>query len=314
MLFGMGTFMNLYRVNLNLLIALDALLLEGSVTNASKKLFITQAAMSNNLQQLRELFKDDLLVREKNHMVLTAYAKELQPKLHQVMQEIQSLVVSGQRFDPANSNRVFKLGISDYLSSMLLPKLLTYLRINAPNVKLSIISVYHISNSEPFEKGHYDLAIGKIAGLKSPIRTELLFKEKMACCLIHRDHPLAKKKKITLNDYLSYQHIAVRADNPNFPPVVEESLAKLGQKRNIQIEIPFILPIFKLLEEKTDLIATVIRSVTSIYPSSKYVIKDLPFHIPEIKFYLAWHQRYDSDLGHQWLRKIIFDIGSNYSD
>ncbi len=301
--------MNLYQVNLNLLIALDALLLEGSVTQAAKKLFITQAAMSNNLQQLRELFKDDLLIREKNHMVLTAYAKELQPKLHQVLQELQCLIISGQRFDPLSSDRVFKIGLSDYLASLLIPKLLSYLRVNAPNIKISIVSVYHLSYSEPFEKNDYDLAIGKIAGLKSPVCTQLLFKEN-AFCVMHRDHPLAQKKKITLKDYLDYQHIAVRADNPNFPPVVEESLAKIGHKRNIRVEIPFILPIFKLLEEKTDLIATMIRSTALTYPSAKYVFKELPFHIPDIHFYLAWHKRYENDLGHQWLRKIILEIGS----
>jgi len=304
--------MNLYRVNLNLLIALDALLLEGSVTNASKKLFITQAAMSNNLQQLRELFKDDLLIREKNHMVLTAYAKELQPKLHQVLQELQCLIVSGQRFDPLSSDRVFKIGLTDYLVSLLMPKLLRYLQAKAPNIKLSIVSVHHLSNSDAFEKGEYDLAIGKVAGLKPTISTQLLFKE-TACCVMHRDHPLNKKKIITLDDYLSYHHIAVRADNPNFPPVIEESLAKLGHKRNVRIEVPFVLPIFKLLEEQTDLIATIIRSITLLCPSPKYVIRDLPFHIPEIKFYLAWHQRYNSDLGHQWLRNIILKIGSGYT-
>lgn len=304
--------MNLYRINLNLLIALDTLLLEESVTLAAQKLFITQAAMSNNLQQLRELFKDDLLIREKNHMVLTAFAKELQPKLHQVLQEVQSLVTSGQRFEPATSDRVFKIGLSDYLASLLMPKLLSYLQANAPNIKISVISVYHLSSSEAFERGDYDLAIGKIAGLKPPIRTQLFFKE-TAFCMLNRHHPLAKKKKITLKDYLSYQHIAVRADNPNFPPVIEESLAKLGHKRDVRFETPFVLPIFKLLEEKTDLIATIIRSITMIYRSPEYVIKNLPFPISDINFYLAWHQRHDNDLGHQWLRKIILDIGSTYS-
>lgn len=304
--------MNLYRVNLNLLIALDTLLLEGSVTLSAKKLFITQAAMSNNLQQLRELFKDDLLIREKNHMVLTAYAKELQPKLHQVLQELQSLVISGQRFDPATSDRVFKIGISDYLASLFMPKLLSYLQAKAPNIKISIIATHHVNSSESFERGDYDLAMGKIAGLKPSISMQVIFKE-TACCIMHRNHPLAKKKKITLKDYLAYKHIALRADNPNFPPMIETSLAKLGHKRNVRLETPFILPIFKFLEEKTDLIATVIRSITLIYPSSNYVIKELPFHFPPVNFYLAWHKRYDHDMGHQWLRKIILEIGSGYS-
>jgi DNA-binding transcriptional LysR family regulator len=133
--------MDLYRVNLNLLIALDALLLEQSVTFAAKKLFITQAAMSNSLQQLRILFKDDLLVRDKSRMILTHYARELQPRLHQVVQEVHSLVVSGQRFEAKTSERVFKIGTSDYMAALLLPKLIACLQHQAPKMKIMTISV-----------------------------------------------------------------------------------------------------------------------------------------------------------------------------
>src|SRR4051812_29769674 len=106
----------LYRINLNLLVALDVLLAEQSVTKAAKKLFLTQAAMSNNLQQLREIFKDDLLIREKNGMILTSYALDLQPKLHQVLEELRTVVLAGQRFVPELSQRTFKVGMTDYMS------------------------------------------------------------------------------------------------------------------------------------------------------------------------------------------------------
>lgn len=305
--------MNLYRLNLNLLIALDALMLEQSVTNAAKKLYITQAAMSNNLQQLREIFKDDLLIREKNHMVLTSYAKELQPKLHQVLQEVHSLVVSGQCFNPETSQRVFKIGLSDYMATLILPHLLAKLHRLAPGIKISVISIMHFSNNDPFEKGEFDLGIGKVFSVTSPIKKELLFKD-TGVCLMNRNHMLAKKSKITLKDYLSQKHIAVRAVDLHYPPVIEQALEKLGYRRDMQLSLPFVVPIFKLIEESNTLIATVIKSMSYLYQSNhKYVIKPLPFKIPDIEFFLTWHQRFDNDLGHQWLRQQIIEIGQEIS-
>lgn len=120
--------MDLYRLNLNLLIALDILLQEQSVTQSAQKLSITQAAMSNNLQQLRNIFKDELLLREGTRMVLTSYARELQPKLHQVLQEVRSLVEGGQRFIPETSERIYRIAMTDYIASLLLPKLTSHLQ------------------------------------------------------------------------------------------------------------------------------------------------------------------------------------------
>ncbi len=306
--------MDLYRLNLNLLVALDILLLEQSVTYAAKKLFITQAAMSNNLQQLREIFKDELLIREKNHMVLTSYAKELQPKLNQVLQELQSIIVSGQRFEPETSERIFKIGMSDYIASLLLPKLIVILQRKAPKIKIYVISAYHLSNTEPFEKGYYDLGIGKEFELAPPVRTQVLFKDTVVC-LLNRRHKLAKKSKITLKDYLINKHIAVQVHNQHFPrAVIEEALNKLGYRRDILISLPFILPIFKLIEESDTLIATVNKSMANLHTNvHRTVIKPLPFKIPVIEFSLAWHQQYDNDPGHQWLRQQILEIGSTMS-
>lgn len=211
--------MDLYRINLNLLIALDILFQEKNVTEAAKKIFLTQSAMSNNLQQLRIIFKDELLMREKKGMVLTSYAKELQPQLHRVLQELSGLVMNCRCFEPKTSTRVFKIGLSDYLSVLILPELITLLQIEAPYIKISVVSAYHLSSNEPFEKEEYDLAIGKMFQISSPVNTQLLFKDS-AVCIINPKHPLAKKKKITLKDYLAYQHIAVCANNPNFPRLI----------------------------------------------------------------------------------------------
>ena len=306
--------MDLYRLNLNLLIALDILLEERNVTIAASKIFLTQSAMSNNLQQLRVIFKDELLIREKNGMSLTGYAKELQPQLHRVLSELSCLVTNCRRFDPKTSTRVFKIGLSDYLSALILPKLIERLQNTAPNIKIRVVSAYHFNSTEPFEKEDYDLAVGKIFQLSSPVKTQLLFKD-TGVCIINPQHPLAKKKKITLKDYLSYQHIAVCADNPSFPPVIEQSLAQLNVQRNIQISLPFVVSIFTLIENSKNLIATIMKSTALRFQHKRcYEIKPLPFKIPTTEFYLAWHRRFENDPGHQWLRQQVVDAGKTLSE
>ena len=302
--------MDLYRINLNLLVALDALFQEKSVTRAAKKLFITQAALSNNLLQLRKMFDDELLVREKNQMVLTSYALDLQPQLHRLLQEMRCMISSGQQFEAEKSTRVFKIGMPDYLCALILPKLLCVLQKKAPNIKLEIVSQYHVSSAEPFEKEEYDFALGKIFHPGTPVKTALLFKD-TAVCVINPKHPLAEKEKITVKDYLAYKHVAIGADNPSYPAVIEQGLAKLGLQRDKKISLPFASSVVSLVEHSSaPLIGTIMKSMAYHYQKRQcFIIKPLPFKIPDIEFYVAWHRRFDNDPGHRWLRDEILEIG-----
>ena len=184
---------DLYRVNLNLLVALDILLQERNVTRAAEKLCLSQAAMSNNLKQLRTLFKDKLLIPERNQLVLTSYAKKLQQKLHSVLEELDSIIKTGQSFDPATCNRMFKIGTTDYFASIIYPKLMPILEREAPNIKINTIALTQMYTAEPFEKEEFDIGIGRMSPLPSFIRKELLMKESCVC-LLNAQHPLAENK------------------------------------------------------------------------------------------------------------------------
>lgn len=300
--------MELRKINLNLLVSLDYLLAEQSVTKAARKMFLTQAAMSNNLQQLRNIFKDPLLLREKHRMILTQYAKELQSKLHEVLQELHTLINNGQCFLPHTSQRIFKIGMSDYMVPLVMPKLLIHLEKYAPSIKILIVPLSRLGSAEAFERGDYDLAIGKLICKEPILQSHLLFKDK-GVCIVNQHNPLAAKKKITFNDYLNAEHIAIRADtDPSFPSLVEEALTQLGVTRNIKIALPYITPIFKLIEKSECLLSTVMSSMAHLYQKEhNFVIKALPFKMPTIDFYLVWHKRHESDLGHRWLRDYFRD-------
>ena len=302
--------MDLYRINLNLLIALDILMEEQNVTLASKKVHITQAAMSNNLNQLREIFNDKLLIREKNQMSLTPFARELQPKLRRVLRELGSLVMSSQQFKPETSKRIFKIGMSDYMAAIVLPALTSILESTAPDIKINVVSTSHLNSITSFERGEYDLAIGKVANIKSPVNKQLLYQDS-AVCILNQKHPLASKKKITLKEYLSQKHVTLRAIHQQLSPVIDQTLSKLGVSRDTKISMPYMIPAFSLIEKSHHLIATILRSIALKHKDNyRYVIKPLPFKIPPIEYYLAWHQQFDDDAGHLWLREQLIDIGN----
>jgi DNA-binding transcriptional LysR family regulator len=295
----------LYQINLNLLVALDKLLVERNVTRAGEKLGITQSAMSNNLQQLRNIFKDKLLIREKNYLVPTSYALALAPKLKQLLEEIQGLIAGGQGFIPELSTRNFKIGMSDYLGGILSTRLLESLEKKAPYLKLAITSLNVFEEPNISEQGGYDFMISKLFNSTQPIRKTLLFQSN-GVCIMHKNHPLAKKKKLSLEDYLAYQHVGMCADNVDTPRIVDEALAGLKVERSIKIATVFMSVMFSLIQHSTNLLGTVPETIAKLYQSHyDFVIKPLPFTMREIEFYLLWHARYENDMGHRWLREEI---------
>lgn len=297
---------SLYRINLNLLVALKILLQEKNVTNAAKKLFITQAAMSKNLSSLREIFKDELLLREKNKMVLSDYAQSLVPRLNQIIEELSSFIENGQHFDPMTSQRSFTIGMSDYVCSIILPKITKLLAKNAPGIKVKVVSTDHVTDLVSFNNGQLDLAIGKSISSISGIKKHLLFEDN-GICIVGLNHPLAKKKKISLEEYLGFEHVAIlRSDNPDRPKLIDNALAEISVERRIAIELPYVEPIFQIVQDSNQLIGSMPEEIAQHYRNQyQFKIFPLPFALKPMEYYLLWNHRSDNDLGHKWLREQV---------
>ena len=296
---------DLYRLNLNLLVALDVLLAEQSVTQAAKKLFMTQAAMSNNLQQLREIFKDELLIREKNRMVPTSYATSLQSRLHEILEELRSVVLVGQCFLPEVSRRTFRIMMTDYMSALVLPKLLKSLEEKAPDIKIVVVPIDCNMQSTVSAVSDYDLAVCKGQYADSNMQKKFFFKDS-AVSIVNAKHPLAKQEAMSLEEYLAYPHIAICLNSPEVPTLVEEALSKLNRARRIKVGIPFVGVIFQMIQASCELIGTVPEQVAKLYQAQYgFAIKPLPFAMDEIEFNLLWHSRHDNDDGHRWLREEL---------
>ena len=301
---------DLYRVHLNLLVALDALFQEKNVTRAAERLCLSQSAMSNNLQQLRKIFRDELLIREKNKMVLTEMANEIRPTLQHLLIELEKLIHNKRAFDIAECKKIFNIGMSDKWASCVLPQLAPILAKQAPHIKINITPVVEVFNAEPFQKLQCDLTIARSAILPDTIHRQLLFEDSLVC-LLGKHHPLTKKKKITLTEYLAYEHIALRTSTSHFSSAIDQYLEEMGvaTARNTTLHVPYLDTIFRMVENSPKYIATIANSSASLC-GKKYacVIRPLAIKMPRFRFYIAWDKKFDRDDAHTWMRNTLIEI------
>lgn len=306
--------MNLSRIDLNLLVYLDVLLREGSVTRAAERLNITQPAMSNGLRRLRDLFNDPLLVRTSEGMRPTARALELQPLVREVVGKIE-MVVQTTEFDPSASDHVFRIMASDYAESTLIPRLLEAIRDIAPGIALDILTPSDVTFMD-VEKGKIDMALNRFDHLPKAFHSVTLWRDNFSC-LLSVDNPVATN--LTLDAYLDCPHIWVSKTgvgvgtgmNPRDLLKlgwVDDALAELGRERRIRIFTRHY-QVAALLAQQPDLIATLPTQAALLHAdNSRLLTRRPPFPIVPIELKMAWSPLLQHNPAHQWLRRQIQEI------
>ena len=299
--------MNLEKINLNLLVALDALLTERQVTRAAHKVNISQSAMSIALAQLRELLQDEVLVRGANGMIPTRRALELQPQIHRLLESIKSMIHAPQIFDPATAVRTFRIGMNDYTEFLVLPRVLARIARIAPNISLKIINLNLLDHHEVLETERLDLAIG-IFCEKIPttlLQTQCLFTE-TAVCVGRKDHPLLQKP-LTLKRFLQAKHIANHLHSMPVLGRIDKALQHLGGKRDVVLALPHMVAAFYLVRGTDYLLASMRRLAEELVEPFGLVMRELPFVSESVDVHMAWSKSYTSDPAHTWLRNMISD-------
>ncbi|MFC6440723.1 LysR family transcriptional regulator [Bowmanella sp. JS7-9] len=309
--------MNISRIDLNLLVYFDVLLREKSVTRAAHQLSITQPAMSNGLKRLRELFNDPVLVRTSDGMTPTQRALELQPVVRDVLSKLEAAIQPEVEFDPASSERTFRIMASDYAESTLLIEVLRRLSQVAPGITLDIITPSDVTFHD-VEHGKVDMAINRFDELPLSFHQKVLWYDSFSC-VMNESNPAAKD--FTLDNYLKAQHIWVSKTgfgvgvgiDPNEVQKlgwVDAELTKLGKKRHIKIFTRHYHVALQLAREH-NLVATLPSRAAQIYRHDPtMVISDPPFDIPPIALKMAWSALLQHDAGHIWLRRLIMDIAA----
>lgn len=295
--------MNLEKINLNLLVALDALLTERHVTRAANKLHISQSAMSIALSQLRDLLKDDILVRDGQTMVPTRRALELQPRVYKILDEIKKVVHDSPVFDPATAVQTFRIGMTDYTEFLVLPRLLPILAKIAPGVSLKIINLNLLDHYSVFESERLDLAVGVLFENATPLQTQCLISETQIC-VARKDHPLMKKK-LSLASFLRAKHIAINLHSLPVLGRVDKALQQLGVKREVAQATPHMVTAFHLIQHTDYLMASMRHLAEELVEPLGLCMRELPFMVEPLDILMAWPKTLTSDPAHTWLRSQI---------
>jgi len=291
---------DLRRIDLNLLVILDALLGEQHVTRAAERLHLSQPAVSHALARLRDLLGDPLLVRAGSGLVPTARALELAAPLAETLAQVQSLLAPNT-FDPASARRTFRLAMSDYGAAIILPGLIRTLRTEAPGIDLQISHASREGMVEGLLNGDIDLAAGVLPELPGDLRSTPLFEERYVCLLDRQSLPAGGV--LDLPTYLSRPHVLLEMRGIGTPEI-ERTLTALRERRRVAISLPHwsVAPRFI---SGTDLILTVASRALNEVDDESLIVVPPPFEIAPFTFVSAWHKRRGGDQALNWLNQRI---------
>lgn len=297
--------MNLTGIDLNLLVVFDALMTEGQVTRAGAKLGLSQPATSNALARLRNLTKDELFIRSSGKLqptpVAIALARQIQPALNQ----IQTALSPPQPFDPLTSDRIFSIGMNDYVEFVLLPPLLSKLAIAAPHVKIQVRSGNREQQLSLLDNGEIDLMCGLFPNKIAWHEQQLLFQEKFVC-VCRRDRP-SIGDTLSLEEYVNADHLLVSVQE-DMVGRVDYLLAQQNLTRNIALSIPHFVVAPSILA-RTNLIATLVERVAQEFaPTLNLKILPCPLPLKGFSVFMRWHQSMRDRATNSWLRGIIAEV------
>jgi LysR family transcriptional regulator, nod-box dependent transcriptional activator len=296
--------MRLGHFDMNLLVALDALLDTRSVTRASERLHIGASATSSALGRLREYFDDDLLTQVGRRMELTPLGRSLAQPVREILLHVQSTVLTRLEFDPAQTRRSFVIRASDYLTTVLLVDVVQRLQREAPGITL------HIANMaddvpERLDRGEVDLVIYPKISVNPNHPAQVLFEESH-CCMVWTGNPLVGDA-ISLEQFQTLGHVAAtfgESRQDTFDSVV---MASRGIKRSIEVTTTNFNTVPQLLIGTTR-VATVHQRLAQIY--SRYLpLRQLPMpvQLPPMVEMMQWHAINNSDPAHTWLRQVLVE-------
>ena len=303
--------MDLHGIDLNLLVAFDALMSERSVTRAGKRIGRTQPAMSAALSRLRGLFNDELFVRSPSGLQPTPRAADLAEPLGRALAEISRTLDFTQRFDPVTSSLAFTLALSDHPAFVLLPRLTAVLREKAPNVTLRINAFTHREDAVTIlDAGEADLTVGvpPRQPVGGRILSQPLFEERFVC-VIRRDHPAAGRS-LDLPTFLSLSHLLVSPEGDRFGQV-DAVLSTMGHRRRVALSLPQ-LHAAPAVVVQSDLIATLMEGVVQASACREELLAfPPPISLAPVSFEMSWHRRNDAHPMQRWFRKTLAELSAH---
>ncbi len=307
--------MDIRKMDLNLLLAFDALMQDGNLTRAGFRLGLSQPSMSHALSRLRAISGDPLFVRVPTGMEPTAFAKQIAGTVKDGLAMLQGALEGASVFDPATCDRTFQLLMSDIGELVYLPRLITRLNTVAPGVNLRVLQLPRESYHTAFTSGEADLALGFLPALKAGFYQQRLFVDSYVC-LARTDHPRVGGS-LTLKQFSEESHILIEPAGSRYSNIslqsstttfIERYLANKGLSRRIALRVPHFMVVPEIVQQ-TDLLATVPSYVMAFIPAMPRIkMLRLPVETPRFEIKQFWHQRSHNDVANKWLRGVIAEL------
>src|SRR5690349_5007761 len=278
--------MDLQQFDLNLLVALDALLTDKSVTRAGARMNLSQSAMSGTLARLRDVFHDELLVPVGRGMALTPLAQDLVEPLRELLQQVRSTLATRPRFNPATSNRHFSISVSDYVARVLIVDLLRLVKTMAPAITFELRSV-GTRAGEDLDRDSIDFVIAPEGYVSAAHSKEVLFEDTHTCIAWSNNPRIGAT--LSLEQYLSLGHVVVRVseDGINYD---ERILRSLNHRRRVEVVTPSFDWAPQLVVG-TERIATVATRLAARYAGLLPIkLVPVPIDMPPMVELLQWHR------------------------
>jgi DNA-binding transcriptional LysR family regulator len=299
------------NVDLNLLVALDVLLAEGSVTAAARRLGLSASAMSRTLARLRTATGDPLLVRAGRGLVPTPHAASLRDRVHALTREAQTtLRPRNDPLDLATLERTFTIRASDAFIQFFSVPLCAAIAEASPRIRLRFAPKPN-KDAAPLREGLIDLEIGVVKSVAPEMRSQLLFRDRFVG-VARTGHPLLSGRGVTARKYAACRHVVVSRKAHVTGPV-DDALEALGLHRTISVVVPAHADAMRLACH-SDLVALVPNSCLGHGLANSPAMTaglqrfELPVQTPEISISALWHPRMDTDPAHAWLRQMVVSL------
>jgi len=294
---------NLSRIDLNLLVHLDALLTERSVTRAAARVGLGQSAMSHNLARLRDVFGDELLTRGPEGLRLTPRATALVEPVRTALAQIQGLVSRDEAFEPGTAERTFRVGLPDSMEILIVASLLAHLRAVAPGIRLRLHNIDSSQLLDDLDADRLDLAVGygDFAQGQAHHKRRLLFDETYLC--MFNAERTGITAPISLDDYLRLPHVLTSL-RPGERGVVDDALAQLGLRRTVVLTTPRFLAVPFLVARAPVMVTMHARMARLFAAELELSLSEPPVELQDVAVSMLWHGSYDRDPAHVWLRRI----------
>lgn len=298
--------MNINTIDLNLFLVFRAIYTTRSVTTAGERLCMTQSAVSNALKRLRANFNDTLFVRTTAGMQPTPMAQQLFELVEEGILRFSQAIDRTRTFDPATSDRLIRVAMNDVGHSVLLPTIMRAVRETAPGVRMETVAT---STEQETRRllldGEIDLALGSWLPLGAGFHHQTLFNESFAL-LLRIGHPMGEGV-LTLREYLDAEHVTYRPSGAS-ELALQSALSNEGimARRKVVLTAAHFVGLAAVVASSDLLLTLPCRLAEAIRQREPGVaVAPLPFFLPPFPVLIQWHDRVDSDGGHNWLRRLL---------